>query len=314
MITFVYGADSFSAKEKIKELRVEFIKKNSTTHITTTDIIGSDFNLADFRNKVLSSGFFSENKMIVVKDLLLNKDIDKDGIIDILKKVGSDTTLIFWESQEPKKNCKLFKFLEKQKTIFKFNPLSNNELQSWIREHVKKYGCDIDNRALLYIIEVLGFDLWKIELELNKLCLNTDSDKKVTEVQAKKMLVKSAEENIFKFIDALSTKNKKLALKLLKDELDSGAHELLILGAISRQIGILIQTKQILLFNRIDKATLANDLDIHPFVAQKSLAQVNNFHINELKNIYRNLLAIDMSIKTSGTSARVLFDRMISKL
>ena len=81
-----------------------------------------------------------------------------------------------------------------------------------------------------------------------------------------------------------------------------------------RQIGVLIQTKQILQFNQIDKIALAGELEIHPFVAQKSLVQVGNFHINELKNIYRNLLAIDISIKTSGTSARVLFYRMISKM
>ena len=127
-----------------------------------------------------------------------------------------------------------------------------------------------------------------------------------------KLLVRETEENIFKFIDALAGKNKRLALLTLQNEFSAGANELAVLGMIARQIRILLQIKSTQVVPTKD--VVAKQLGIHPYVAQKSLGQIKNFHINELKNIYRQLLQIDMSIKSSSMSARVLFDRMIAKL
>ena len=51
----------------------------------------------------------------------------------------------------------------------------------------------------------------------------------------------------------------------------------------------------------------------HPFVAKKTLAQTKNFKTDGLKNIYQQLLNIDLKLKTSQVDPQVLFDLLIVK-
>jgi len=355
MIIFLYGADMFRAKEKLNELKGRFLEKNNGNsspgcglgQVLVSLIDGAEFNLAEFRNKVLSVGFFAEKKMILLKVQGLAFKNQESEILGIIKKIPEETILIVWDNSDDEKFLKsdLGKFLLKQKYVFEFNPLSGNALAAWIKERVALYGREIDNEAIVEICDILGSDLWKIDLELVKICayasslchsegvMVTEESKSrdasvagtpsqdarqkniiITKKIVGDMLSKEAEDNIFKFVDALATKNKRLASLAFEEELRAGAPELQILGAVSGQVRNLIQVKLLLEKNPYNKNDLAKKLNIHPYVAQKSLAQANNFHINELKNIYRQLLAIDIGIKTSSGSAKALFSRMIAKM
>ncbi len=375
MLIFLHGADSFSAKEKLDELKRRFLLKNNGNSFLISAISGDNFNSAEFRNKVLSAGFFAEKKMVVLnyESRIMNNGTE---IFEIIKKIPEDTVLVVWLKEEDEKFLKsdLGKFLSrphtndigvgvKQKYVFEFNPLSGNALVSWIRERVKNYGCEIDNEAIAEIRDILGNDLWKIDLEMQKICAYASSlfpchspfpchpaldagsygnsgdseiphqvrddggvavrddggvavreDKKIsiTKKVVNELLAREAEDNIFGFIDALAAKNKRMAFLTLEEEFRAGAAELAILGAIVRQVRILLQIKS--MTGSLQKDAVAKQLAIHPYVAQKSLQQVKNFQLNELKNIYRRLLEIDMAIKTSSVPARALFDRMIAKI
>lgn len=313
MIIFLYGADAFRAKEKLEGLKRRFLEKNNGNSFLISVISGTDFNLAEFRNKVLSAGFFAEKKMIILNYELLITNYELQ-ILEIIKKIPEETVLIVWckESDERFFKSDLGKYLLNQKYVFEFNPLSGNALVSWVRERAKDYGSEIDNEAISEICGILGNDLWKIDLELSKLCAYA-APRTVTKKIVGEMVAKEAEDNIFKFIDALAAKNKRMALLTLEEEFNAGVTELQILGAVARQIRILLQIKS-MSGAFLSKDAIAKQLAIHPYVAQKSLQQVKNFQFNELKNIYRHLLAIDMGIKTSSASPRAMFGRMIGKM
>jgi len=316
MLIFVYGHDAFQVKEKVEKLKNKFLEKNNGQNVLISAIHGAEFSLPEFRNKVLSAGFFAEKKMVILKDFLAEKNKNEKDILEIIKKTPEETVLVVCEnfSKGEMAKSELFKFLFKQKYVFEFNPLSGNALTVWVRERAKFYGCEIDNESIVLICDILGNDLWKIDLELSKLCAYAAREKKVSPAAVKKLLAKEAEDNIFKFVDALAAKNKRLALLVFEEELRAGASELAILGAVSGLVRTLIQTKSLLEKTAYNKNDLAKKINIHPYVAQKSLAQAKNFHINELKNIYRELLKIDMAIKTSAAPAKAMFGRMIAKI
>ncbi len=346
MIIFLHGADSFRAKEKLDELKRRFLEKNNGNSFLISKIDGTEFNIAEFRNKVLSSGFFAEKKMVIL-NYELKMTNDELQILEIIKKIPEETILIVWDKKGEEKSSKsdIRKYLLKQKFVFEFSPLSGNVMVSWIRERAKNYGCEIDNEAIAEICDILGTDLWKIDLELGKICAYANAmrrdchapitglamtdevaassvpslrgvrDAAIPSINKKivsELLAREAEDNIFGFIDALAAKNKRLALLALEEEFRAGAADLQILGAVVRQIRILLQIKS--MGQGLQKDAIAKQLAIHPYVAQKSLQQVKNFQLNELKNIYRQLLAIDMGIKTSTAPPRAMFGRMIGKM
>ena len=316
MLIFLYGSDTFRAKEKLDELKKRFLEKNNGNSFLISEIDGAEFNIAEFRNKVLSSGFFAEKKMVILKNFLSAKNKQDAEVLEIIKKVSEENILIAWERGDEAgfEKSELFKFLAGQKFTFKFNALSGNDLIKWIRERAKMYGAEIDNEAILEICDILGGDLCKIDLELQKICAFAGPGGKINAGTVAKLLSKEAEDNIFKFIDALAAKNKRMAMLSLEEELRAGVSELQILGIVAGQIRNLIQTKALLETGGISKEELAKKISVHPYVAQKSLSQARNFQMNELKNIYRQLLAIDMGIKTSSASPRAMFGRMIAKI
>ena len=340
MVIFLYGPDAFRAREKLDELKQKFLERNGGKKYLITSMDGEDFDLADFRNKVLSAGFFAEKKMVVfrMRNAKCGMTDDakcgtvNDELLEILRKIPEETALAVWHKGEDEKflRSELGKFLLRQKYVFRFVHLFGNALVGWIRERAGRYGCAIDNEAAFLVCDILGNDLRKIDLELNKLCAyacsvatadpgggKSAAVPKITKKTIERLLVREAEENMFKFIDALAQKNKRLALLALQNEFDAGVSEFAILGMIARQVRILLQVKSMDAGTghfAIAKESVAKELGIHPYVAQKALGQAKNFNINELKNIHRQLLAIDMSIKSSGAPARALFDRMICKL
>ena len=163
--------------------------------------------------------------------------------------------------------------------------------------------------ALDLLLALVGQDLWQMNNEIEKL-VNYKKNKVINKEDVSLFVKTKYDTDIFKLTDALAEKKKKTALKLIHDQIESGENELYLLAMLSRLFRILVQVKEVAL-EESNYYTIANRLNLHPFVAKKSLAQVSNFTFQELKNIYKNLLDIDLKIKTSQSNPRVLFDLFI---
>ena len=71
------------------------------------------------------------------------------------------------------------------------------------------------------------------------------------------------------------------------------------------------------LFNRqenITSDTMAKMLDLHPFVVKKSLPFIKKYSLDKLKDIYNQLLEIDIKTKTGLADQSLLIDLFVGKL
>ena len=280
--------------------------------------------MEDFRKACGASGFLSKKRLVIVENLI-NKNKDKkiqSEIIDYLdKELGKDTVLIFWEEDGEegwkKKKSKitatkpLVKRLAREKEE-KFNLLTGEKLNRWVKEEIKKRKSKIENPAVLELASLVGSDLWAMETEVEKLI--NYKDKKIIKADDVRLMVKTKfDENIFHLTDALSEKDNKLSLKLLNDQIQLGVHPLYILTMLVRQFRILLQVKEVL-DNEDNYYTVASRLNLHPFVAQKAIREARRFTLDELKKIYQKLLEIDLKLKTTQDDPRVLFDLLMTKI
>ena len=130
-----------------------------------------------------------------------------------------------------------------------------------------------------------------------------------------KSLGTTKEQLLFKLVDALGNKNKKLALKLISDQLNLQANELYLLSMLIRQFKILLQIKDLQQTNpQINQSQLASTLKLHPFVTSKGINQAKNFSLEKLKEIYQLLVETDIKIKTSASKPKLLFDLLIAQI
>src|SRR3989339_832001 len=120
-------------------------------------------------------------------------------------------------------------------------------------------------------------------------------------------------ENIFALTDAISQKNKALALSLFEQELEGGTADTYLVHMITRQIKILLQIKEAL-EQGLTPRKIINKLKFHPFVVQKTSVQAKNFTLAKLKNILSLLVYIDQKIKTGKVDAKTGLELLIVKI
>jgi DNA polymerase III delta subunit len=84
---------------------------------------------------------------------------------------------------------------------------------------------------------------------------------------------------------------------------------------IIRQFRIMLQIKSMSEAGReVDKYSLGRSLGIHHYAVQKTLPLVQKYSFEELKKIYRQLLEIDIKMKSSKVSKAALLDKFVMEL
>jgi DNA polymerase-3 subunit delta len=321
MIIFLYGSDTYRSHERLKKLKEGFIKKYDPSGSNTTSIDGENLKFEDFVRAIESKSLLSKKRLIIVKDLIFKNKSPKiqNNIVHYLDEhpLSADDILIFIESVTPvktrgrKKEIRgaLSEYLKEKAKPEEFESLLGSDLNKWVLKEIKTRGGTIDNRAAELLISLVGNDLWQLANEIEKL-VNYKKNKTITSEDVSLFVKARYDTDIFKLTDALGHKNKKVALKLIEDQIESGANELYLLTMLARQIRILLQVKEVLRQER-NYYTVASRLEIHPFVAKKAIEQVVNFSMDDLKRFYAQLLEIDYKIKTSSQDPRTLFDLFI---
>ena len=323
MIIFLYGEDTFRSKQKLKEFKNKFTKNIDSSQINITEIDGEKMDLENFKQIILSGGFLVKKRMIIIENLLEKNKGKKilTEILSLLKSknspvLASDNITIFWERigtiRADKYKGKiltgpLFNFLKKEKYAFEFPLLNNTQLSLWIKKQAEKCDKKIDLEAINLLINLVGNDLWQINNELDKLSAYTEKDIKADDV--KKIVSNQFKETIFGLIDAIVNKNKKFSFQLLSKHFMARADPSYLLIMLIRQFRMLIRAKDLLAQN--PNVNLAIKLKVHPFVAQKVKVQSAKYNMSELKNIYSQLLVIDIKLKQGYSNYKLLFSEFI---
>ncbi|MDD5340868.1 MAG: DNA polymerase III subunit delta [Patescibacteria group bacterium] len=323
MIIFLFGEDTYRSSQKLEELKAKFNREVDSSGMNLVSLDGAKLKFEEFNQQVKASPFLARKRMVIIKNLISenkSKEIQKE-IVELLneewKNNKDDNIIIFWENiSAPRSASKdaLWKRLAKEKYAQEFEPLKPNQISAWAEKEIKERGGKIDRAAANLIGALVGNDLWQLSNELEKL-LNYSSAKNITSKDVENLVKAKFDDNVFNLVDALGNKNKKLALKLMSDQFSLGSNELELLGMLIWQFRILLLIKdQQRGKPNLSQAEAAKKLGIHPFVALKSLERARNFTLEQLKNIYSQLLNIDLKIKTSATKPRLLFDLLIAQI
>lgn len=304
MIIFLYGQDSYRSREEVRKIIEDYKKANldwfDFVRIDTSDKETKVFE--QIRQTTNTVSMFGSRKLIIIENIFLIDEELQESVLEFLKQKNLETNrdiiIVFWSEEVDKQN-NLFKFLKTRAKCQEFIFLKGYQLRSWIKDYIKEQKGKIENSAIEKLIEYIGNDLWRMTNEINKL-LNYSKTIKLEDVE---LLVKpEIDLNIFEMVDALGQKNKARVLKLFNQHIEKGEDEFYLLSMFIYQIRNLIKVKA------------GGKLDMRYFVIQKSREQAKNFSFEELKKIYRRLLAIDLDIKTGRTDATTALELFLAKL
>ncbi len=144
-------------------------------------------------------------QVIIVKEAQGFKSLD--AFVPYLEKPVETTILVIcYKKEKVDKRTVLYKVLSKQ-TMFDSKKLNADKLPGWIKQYLSASKFTISDRAATIIAESLGSDLAKIANELEKLIINKNDEREITDTDVELKIGISKEFNIFELINAIASKN-----------------------------------------------------------------------------------------------------------
>jgi len=311
MIYFIFGQDSFRSKMKLEEIILGYKKVHkSGLNLIYIDVVKNK-KFEDFYNNLKITSMFAEKKLVILKNVFSDLKFCEEFLDNIKNLENSKDIIVIYENCCPDQRTKFFKALQKNVKCQEFECLSPIQLSKWVAQEFEKNKVKINPDALVLLIEYVRNDLWQMTNEINKLS-NYRRGSLVKKEDVELLVKPNIENDIFKTIDALASRNKKLALSLLHKHLDNGDNVLYLLSMITYQFRNLLVIKE--LQSTQPYGLIAKKSGLHPFVVQKSYSLCNQFSIEQLKKIYQKIFQVDSDIKTGKVEPELALDMLLAEI
>jgi len=324
MIIYIYGEDTFRSRQYLKEQVKKFKVARDPQGYNVIFLDAAKVEASRILSEIVALPFLAEKRMIVVENILLGSDELFDELKNRIdnEKVPESNVVIFWQGAKvvtkgkQKKNSlaeELEQILLKGKYAQEFCKLSEDKLLVWINQEIKKAGGRISRLAAVFLSRNINGDMWALSGLLEQLSLYA-GNKEVELSDVQLFLGEKADDNVFNLVEAIVSGNHKQAFKLLADQENLGEDKFKIFGLIVWQFRLLLQLRS--LFECEDDLTsdrAATKLKIHPFVAKKNWPIIKKYSLAKLKEIYNQLLEIDIKTKTGQGDQSMLLDLFVRR-
>jgi len=309
MILFLYGEDNFRSWEKLNQIKEKFLEKDK-----------QGLNLAVFKDEIIFSQirevigqmpFLGKSRLVILENASAASKDEREKIVKFLakQKVPDYTIFVFWENGVPDRRGVFFKTLKKVSKVEEFTPLPPFAIQKWISQKVLESGGKIESQAQNELASRLGNDLHILTNSLDQL-LAYKGKQEINLGDLDHFAPAKLEADIFKFVDALSRKERKLALKFIEDQIALGAESLYLLAMITYAFRNLVIVKDLAERGMRNNQIIAVSR-LHPFVVEKTLSRASCFSMGELKKIYLKLMDLDIKIKTGSITPNFGLEMLI---
>lgn len=319
MLIYIHGEDTFRSRQFLRKTIEEFKAKRDPQGFNTLIFDVGKTAPEQVLGELLALPFLAERRMIVLQNILsLNDEDFLARMIEMISenKIPDANVAVFWQGEpigKMKEAKNLAALLAKEKFSYDFPNMSPAEINNWIGAEVKARGGKIDRVAVAWLAQNAA-DVWLLSSLLDQLVAYKNGEEIKTD-DVKMFLEEKIPDNIFAAAEAIATGDKKNAFKLLNEQRRLGAEEGYLFSMIVRQFRILLQMRD--LWEREDGLTsegLAGRLGLHPFVAKKSLPLVRRHGLERLKEIYDQLLEMDIKTKTGFGDQGTLIDWFVGRI
>ncbi|MFM7079869.1 MAG: DNA polymerase III subunit delta [Bacteroidota bacterium] len=228
------------------------------------------------------------------------KSVDKDPLIDYLKKPLSSTVLIFcYKHKTVDKRTKVFKEIEKHATVMESKPLYEDKVPGFIHQYVAARGFKISEPSAKLLTDYLGSDLSKVTNELDKVMISLQKGGEITGEIIEKEIGISKDYNVFELQSALGRKDILKANRIVDyfGENKKANPFVLTIGTLHGFFNKIITMHA---FKNAPGINMASALKIHPFFMREYETAARNYPLSSCMRIVGWLHEYDLRSKGVG--------------
>jgi len=283
---------------------------------------GVDELLRELNQATRGGGFFATKKLVILTDFL--KVETKTDLAEFIKTLitsfPEDLVLLLIETGKVAWSKGLAATMKevaekKQVTLREFKNLDSSELEKWIEARVKKEGGKIASGVARLLAALVGNDFIKLTNEISKL-VHYRQGADIRAVDLDTLVTSTMPEDIFVFIEAVGKRDFAAANVALEKQLAQDTSPQQIVAMLGWQLRVLMSVRTALdnTSSRPQARELAESLGLHPYVVTKALQQIPYYSRARLVQLYNDLSALDVKLKSSRQSPKVLLAWFLGKL
>lgn len=310
-VYYIYGAEDYLAEEALNEIKSSSLKGGfESMNYHAYD--GKSASPEDVISVASTFPAFSERRVVVLKNAESIKAAQEKEYYEYIKNPSPFACLVFMSgTAKIDKSADFFRLLDKKGYLKACGRLHERDLLLWIKKEAKGQGKEITDTVARKLLLIAGDRLREVKGELDKIILFAGEKRTVDDSDVEEAGLDCREETIFNLSDAIGSKDLKRALKVFGKV--SGEEPVKVLGAISRQIRILLKLKA-LIKKGVIGPRLAGAVGVPPFHLEGYVKRSRCFTERELKNAILTLKAADTDLKTGRMPGKFILSRLIMNL
>ena len=199
------GDESFFIDEVVDYAEHKILNESEAS-FNMNVFYGKDADWATVVNACMGYPMFGDRKVVLLKEAQQMKDIDKLENY-IAKPLSSTVLIVSYKEKKLDARTKFSKTVKQHGEILSTKKIYENQLPEWTSEMIATFGLSINHTALLLLVDHIGNDLSRLKNEVEKISINLNKRKTITEDDIENFVGVSKEFNVFELQDAISQKN-----------------------------------------------------------------------------------------------------------
>lgn len=254
---------------------------------------------SNFEKLLFQNSFFEEKKYIMVENLYLFLNKNKDNFENIynILKYTNENEVYFFENEIDYENERLKKILLYIQ-IEKIEYIDFNYIKMFIKNKLDNYEIKISEDLIDYILNKTKDDLHLIANELDKLIINSINSKKITKKDIDNLVKQQMDENIYDLLTLIKNNNKEESIILLNKLLTNNISPILIIDKLCLSYIDLYKVKK-LVDKKYDIDYISKFLKYSFNKTYHLYKEQANFTYSYLKEKIEKLTDYDFLIKSS---------------
>ena len=292
-VYLLFGEESYMKKQYKNKLSRAILPEDDTVNYAYYE--GKGIRAEELIDLAETLPFFAERRLIVVENSGFFKNASPE-LADYMKSLPETVCFVFVENEVDKRG-KMYKTVKAKGRVTELSRQDEKTLLYWIAANVKKEGKKMREADAKFLLSKVGTDMENISKELEKLFSYTLGQEEITVQDMNDICTTQITNKIFDMIEAVAAKRQKKALDYYYDLLALKEPPMRILYLLSRQFKLLLHVKD-LSKKGYDRAGIARDAGLHPFVAGKYVEQCKAFRSRELRDIMEEAARTEELVKT----------------
>ncbi|MDY5652807.1 MAG: DNA polymerase III subunit delta [Erysipelotrichaceae bacterium] len=297
MIYIIKGEETHLIREKLKEL-----SSNEEATVVKIDGAMPDFTVGKMLNACRQIDLFHSFSIVLVKDapFLISK-YDKKDIDDLLEYVHNpiyECDLIFYTFENKyNEKLKLFKDIASNANVLRMEHLKGQDFYNFGKKAIKEAGLKLDYECSSYLFNnsMGDMDLLNRNIEILKLY-----PEELDIYALKSLITIKDEEDIFKLINAITSRNLNSSMIHIEKMLKQGESPIGIIALLSAQLRFLYTVG----YYHSAGYKESDIMDIvgtrSSFRLKKAYEALENFNLREIMQLLDKLCDLDYRFKVDS--------------